>query len=81
MKKLLLAAALACFSVPAFARDDHKAPNGTSPIASSDTKAKRTPTAKTGGLLNTGVTPTQAKRTVEETNGQIARRANPKTPR
>ena len=82
MKKLLLLTALACFSAPAFALNhDRPATAGSSPLASSDEKAKRATNAKIGGLLNTGVTPEQAKRVTEETNRQIIRREKSKTPR
>jgi hypothetical protein len=47
---------------------------GASPLASDSAKQKITPPARTGGLLNTDVTPAQAKQKTAETNRHIVRR-------
>lgn len=47
--------------------------SGTSVIASDSTKQKNTPPTKTGGLLNTDVTPAQAKQKTAQTNCIVRR--------
>jgi hypothetical protein len=47
---------------------------GTSVIASDSDKQQNTPPARTGGLLNTTVSPAQAKQKTAETNRRIVRR-------
>jgi hypothetical protein len=80
MRRLLIATALVCFTAPAFAGEANKSANKshktaqTSPLASEDPRQRRAPAVKTGGLLNTGVTPAQAKRVAEQTNRQILRK-------
>lgn len=54
---------------------------GTSAIASDSVRQTNTPPAKTGGLLNTDVTPTQARQKTAETNRMVRRDAAAQTRR
>jgi hypothetical protein len=76
MQKFLFLAVLAVMPAllnQAFAQSTTQG-TGTSPLASDSAKQKNTPPAKTGGLLNTDVTPAQAKQKAAETNRKIVRR-------
>jgi hypothetical protein len=79
MKPILLATALVCFTVPAFA--DHtpihkqaRAKTNEPTLASPDPKQRRAKTAKMGGVLGTDVTLAQARRVTAQTNREIARK-------
>lgn len=74
MNKFLFLAVIAMMPAllnQAFAQGTTKN-TGTSAIASVSARQKNTPTVRTGGLLNTDVTPAQAAHKSRETNHRIA---------
>lgn len=81
MKRFIFVAAIAALPaivgtalmiVPALATPTIDDTSG-SPVSSNSVKQKTTPTVKGGGLVNTDVTPQQARRTTQQTNRQLAR--------
>jgi hypothetical protein len=74
MQKFLFLAVLALTPAllnQAFAQSTTRG-TGTSVIANESTKQKNAPPAKSGGLLNSDVTPEQARAKAVETNRRIA---------
>lgn len=76
---LAVIAAMPAFLNQAFAQST-TANTGSSAIASDSVQQKNTPTAKTGGVLNSDATPSQAKQKTRETNHRIAQGKLPATP-
>jgi hypothetical protein len=78
MNKFLFLAVIAVMPAllsQAFAQSTARG-TGTSVIASESAKQKNTPPAKTGGLLNSDVTPAQARAKALKTNRRIAQGRN-----
>jgi hypothetical protein len=74
MNRFLLLAVVAVMPALLSQAFAQSTPAGASPLASDSAQQKITPPARTGGLLNTDVTPAQAKQKTAETNRHIVRR-------
>lgn len=74
MNRFLILAVVAV--MPALLSQAFAQTQGTGPsvLASKSAQQKNTPPAKTGGLLNTDVTPAQARQKAAQTNRHIVRR-------
>jgi hypothetical protein len=81
MNKFLFLAVVAIMPALLSQAFAQSATTGTSAIASDSARQKITPPAKTGGLLNTDVTPTQAKQKTAETNRIVRRDTGAETRR
>ena len=78
MRKFLSAATIgvsACLFAQAAVAHNREANNAPPPASTANTDANHhVPAAKSGTILNTDVTPEQAKKTAEATNRQILQR-------